>query len=59
MALYDPSDKSNLGHALETAMLHALLRSGAGVGYTHTDNGYEVGFYARSRAVNNGWCRCT
>lgn len=47
MALYDPSGKANLGHALETAVLHALLHSGADVGYMHTSNGYEVDFYAK------------
>lgn len=47
MALYDTSGKTNLGHALETAVLHALLRSGAEVGYVLTTHSYEVDFYAR------------
>ena len=47
MPLYDRSDKPNVGHALETAVLHALQRRGAQVNYVRTPNGYEVDFLAR------------
>ncbi len=46
MALFDKSGKPNGGHALETAVLHALLRRGAQVGYVLTPGGFEVDFYA-------------
>ena len=45
--IYDRSGKANLGHALETAVLHELLRRGADVNYVHTAGGYEVDFLAR------------
>lgn len=47
MALYDPARKTNLGHALETAVLHSLLKRGAEVGYFLTANKYEIDFHAR------------
>lgn len=47
IALFDRSGKSNVGHALETAVLHALHRRGAEVNYVRTANGYEVDFLAR------------
>lgn len=47
MALYDPARKTNLGHALETAVLHSLLKQGAEVGYFLTENKYEIDFHAR------------
>lgn len=47
MALFDISDKPNLGHALETAVLHELLRRGAAVDYVLTSGGFEVDFCAR------------
>lgn len=47
MALFDRSGKSNVGHALETAVLHELQRRGAQVNYVRTANGYEVDFLAR------------
>jgi predicted AAA+ superfamily ATPase len=46
IALFDRSGKPNTGHALETAVLHALRRRGATVGYVHTPSGYEVDFHA-------------
>lgn len=47
MALYDSARKTNLGHALETAVLHSLLKQGAEVGYFLTENKYEIDFHAR------------
>lgn len=47
MALYDNARKTNLGHALETAVLHCLLKQGAEVGYFLTQNKYEIDFHAR------------
>jgi hypothetical protein len=47
MALFDHSGKANLGHALETAVLHELHRRGAQVNYVRTAGGFEVDFYAR------------
>ena len=50
MAMYDRSGKVNIGHALETAVLHELQRRGAQVNYVRTPNGYEVDFLARDAA---------
>lgn len=47
MALFDSSGKTNVGHALETAVLHELQRRGAEVNYVRTRAGFEVDFYAR------------
>jgi len=47
-ALFDRSGKSNIGHALETAVLHELKRRNAEVAYVRTPSGYEVDFYART-----------
>lgn len=47
MALFELSGKPNTGHALETAVLHHLLRQGASVSYVHTPSGYEVDFCAQ------------
>jgi len=47
-ALFDRSGKSNIGHALETAVLHELKRRNAELAYIRTHDGYEVDFYARS-----------
>ena len=47
MALFDPSGKPNVGHALETAVLHELHRRGAAVDYVLTPGGFEVDFCAR------------
>jgi len=44
---YDTSGRSNLGHALETAVLNELERRKAEVGYVKTADGYEVDFHAR------------
>lgn len=48
MALFDRSGKANLGHAMETVVLHELQRRGAQVNYVRTPAGFEVDFYARS-----------
>lgn len=47
MALFDRSGKANVGHALETVVLHELLRCCAQVNYVRTPGGFEVDFYAR------------
>ena len=47
---FDASGRSNLGHALETAVLNELDRRGAAVGYVKTGEGLEVDFLARRRA---------
>ena len=47
MALFDRSGKANVGHALETVVLHELQRRGAQVNYVRTPAGFEVDFYAR------------
>lgn len=52
MALFDRSGKANVGHALETAVLHELQRRGAQVNYVRTPAGFEVDFYARGLARN-------
>ncbi|PIQ50471.1 MAG: ATPase [Comamonadaceae bacterium CG12_big_fil_rev_8_21_14_0_65_59_15] len=49
IALFDRSGKANLGHALETAVLHQLQRRGNPVNYVRTSAGFEVDFYTRSR----------
>lgn len=49
MALFDRSGKANVGHALETAVLHELQRRGAQVNYVRTPAGFEVDFYACGR----------
>ena len=48
MALFDRSGRTNLGHALETAVLHELQRRGDQVHYVRTHAGFEVDFLARS-----------
>jgi hypothetical protein len=50
MALYDRSGKANVGHTLETAVLHTLQRRGAQVNYVITEAGFEVDFLARGVA---------
>lgn len=50
IAVFDRSGKANVGHALETAVLHALQRRGAQVHYVRTAAGYEVDFLARDVA---------
>lgn len=44
---YDTSGRSNLGHALETAVLNELERRKAEVGYVKTEEGFEVDFHVR------------
>lgn len=45
--LFDRSGKSNIGHALETAVLIELERRRFHVTYVRTDAGHEVDFLAR------------
>ena len=45
--IFDRSGKANLGHALETLVLHELDRRGAELGYVRTVDGFEVDFLAR------------
>lgn len=45
--LFDRSGKTNLGHALETAVLLQLERRGAETAYVRTEGGFEVDFFAR------------
>jgi len=47
-ALFDRSGKANIGHALETAVLHELKRRNAEVAYVRTPGGFELDFYART-----------
>jgi hypothetical protein len=44
---FDRSGRTDLGHALETAVLHELDRRRAEVGYVKTAEGFEVDFLAR------------
>jgi len=50
LAMYDRLGKANIGHALETAVLHELQRRGNQLNYVHTPAGYEVDFLARDTA---------
>ncbi len=45
--LFDRSGKLNIGHALETVVLHELQRRNAEIGYVRTAASYEVDFHAR------------
>jgi len=47
LPLYELDGRSNLGHALETAVLLELLRRGADVGYIRNPSGTEVDFQVR------------
>ena len=47
MPLFERSGKVNVGHALETAVLHELQRRGAQANYVRTPAGFEVDFYTR------------
>jgi uncharacterized protein len=47
IAMLDRSGRSNIGHALETAVAHELGRRGAAVSYVRTAAGTEVDFLAR------------
>jgi hypothetical protein len=44
---FDRSGQTNLGHALETVVLHELDRRRAEIGYVKTTEGFEVDFLAR------------
>jgi uncharacterized protein len=44
---FDTSGRPNIGHALETSVLHELERRKAEVGYAKTSDGLEVDFLAR------------
>ncbi len=44
---FDRSGRTNVGHALETVVLHELERRKAEIGYVRTPGGYEVDFHAR------------
>ena len=44
---FDTTGRTNLGHALETAVLNELERRGAQVEYVKTDTGLEVDFHSR------------
>lgn len=46
--LYDSTGRSNIGHALETAVLIELKRRGCEVWYVKTQSGYEVDFMTRT-----------
>src|SRR5205814_10344073 len=46
---FDRSGRSNIGHALETVVLHELDRRRAEPGYVRTASGYEVDFLAQFR----------
>lgn len=48
---FDASGRSNLGHALETAVLNELERRGAEVRYVKTEENLEVDFLARYHAA--------
>lgn len=45
--MYERAGRTNLGHALETAVLVELERRGAEVSYVRTREGFEVDFLAR------------
>jgi len=47
IALFNRSGKAQIGHALETAVLHELERRGCEVAYVKTQSGWEVDFHAR------------
>jgi hypothetical protein len=46
---FDTSGRTNLGHALETAVFNELQRRSADLGYVKTADGFEVDFYVRYR----------
>ena len=45
--IYERTGRSNIGHALESAVFIELERRGAEIGYVRTKNGLEVDFLAR------------
>ena len=47
MALFSRSGETNVGHALETAVLHELQRRGEQVNYVRKEAGFKVDFHAR------------
>lgn len=47
ISAFDRSGRINVGHALETVVLHELERRKAEIGYVRTTKGYEVDFHAR------------
>ncbi|MGB8326757.1 MAG: ATP-binding protein [Steroidobacteraceae bacterium] len=47
---FDLQGRTNLGHALETAVFNELQRRGAEVDYVKTADGFEVDFHVRDRA---------
>lgn len=47
IAAFDVSGRTNVGHALETAVFNELERRRAEVGYVKTEGGLEVDFLAR------------
>ena len=55
---FDASGRSNLGHALETAVFNELERRGLDVGYVKTLEGLEVDFLTRHPGRAKSWCRC-
>jgi len=44
---FDRSGRTNVGHALETVVLHELERRRAEIGYVRSPGGFEVDFHAR------------
>jgi len=46
---FDTSGRTNVGHALETAVFNELERRGADVSYVKTVEGFEVDFHVRHR----------
>lgn len=44
---FDRSGRTNVGHALETVVLHELERRKAEIGYVRSPGGFEVDFHAR------------
>ena len=47
ISAFDRSGRTNVGHALETVVLHELERRKAEIGYVRTSEGYEIDFHAR------------
>jgi len=46
---FDTSGRTNLGHALETAVFNELQRRSADLGYVKTADGFELDFYVHYR----------
>lgn len=47
ISAFDRSGRTNVGHALETVVLHELARRKTEIGYVRTTEGFEVDFHAR------------